>query len=156
AAFAPEFRRLDGRHQHLDSAGAVLLLAHDAADLLEDAQAERQEGIDAGRLLADHAGAQHQAMRDDLRLFGRFAQDRQEEWGQTHGRWSIRLAVDETRPRETGSPRKTQGHRGRKSRSTPPADQRLDVELASASLSRFARLARISAPRFAADRPRNR
>jgi hypothetical protein len=41
-------------------AGAVLLLAHDLLDLLQHPQAQRQPGIDAGRLLPDHAGAQHQ------------------------------------------------------------------------------------------------
>ena len=84
-ALAPKLRRLDRRHQHLDRTRAVLLLAHDLLDLLEHAQAERQECIDAGRLLAQHAGAQHQAMGDDLRLFRRLAQDRQEVAGQAHG-----------------------------------------------------------------------
>ena len=85
AGFAPEIGRLDRRHQQFDRAGAVLLLAHDRADLLEHAQAERQPGVDARRLLADHAGAQHQPMRDDLRLFRRFLQDGQEIAGKAHG-----------------------------------------------------------------------
>ena len=34
AAFAPEIGRLDGRHQDLERAGAVLLLAHDLLDLV--------------------------------------------------------------------------------------------------------------------------
>ena len=55
------------------------------ADLLQHAQAERQERIDAGRLLPHHAGAQHQPVRDDLGLFRRLAQDRQEIAGQAHG-----------------------------------------------------------------------
>ena len=37
AAFAPQLGGLDGRHQKLDGAGAVLLLAHDIADLFEHA-----------------------------------------------------------------------------------------------------------------------
>ena len=84
AGFAPELGRLDRRHQHLDRARPVLLLAHDGADLLQDAQAQRQPGVDAGRLLPDHAGAQHQPMRDDLRLFRRFLEDRQEIAGEAH------------------------------------------------------------------------
>ncbi len=83
-ALAPQVGRLDGRHQQFDGAGAVLLLAHDLADLLQHPEAERQEGIDAGRLLPHHAGAQHQPVRDDFRLFRRFAQDRQEITGQAH------------------------------------------------------------------------
>ena len=85
AAFAPEIRRLDGRHQKLDGAGAVLLLAHDLADLLEHPQTQRQEGINPGRLLADHAGAQHQPMGGDLRLLRGLTQIGQEEPGKAHG-----------------------------------------------------------------------
>ena len=39
AALAPQIGGLDGRHQELDRAGAVLLLAHDGADLLQHAEA---------------------------------------------------------------------------------------------------------------------
>jgi hypothetical protein len=84
SAFAPEIGRLDGRHQELDGAGAVLLLAHDPANLVEHAQPKRQEGVNPGRLLAHHAGAQHQAMRDDLRFLRCFAQNGQEVSGKAH------------------------------------------------------------------------
>ena len=84
SGFAPEIGRLDGRHQDFDRACAVLLLADDGADLVQDPDAKRQPGVAAGRLLADHAGAQHQPMRDDLGLFGRLLEDRQEIAGQTH------------------------------------------------------------------------
>ena len=84
AGFAPEIRRLDGRHQDLDRARAVLLLADDGANLVQDPDAERQPGVAARRLLPDHAGAQHEPMRDDLRLLGRLLQDRQEIAGKTH------------------------------------------------------------------------
>ena len=53
-------------------------------DLVEHAQAERQPGVDAGRLLPDQAGAQHQPVRDDLGLLRRLAQDRQEVAAETH------------------------------------------------------------------------
>ena len=66
--FAPEIGRLDRRHEHLNRAGPVLLLAHDGADLVQDPDAERQ----------------HEAMRDDLRLFWRLLEDRQEIAGKTH------------------------------------------------------------------------
>ena len=107
-ALAPQVGRLDGRHQQLDGAGAVLLLAHDLADLLQHAKAERQEGIDAGCLLPDHAGAQHQPVGDDLRLLRRFAQDGQKEAGKAHAvsRESATAAWD---PSETGSDLKRQG-----------------------------------------------
>jgi hypothetical protein len=35
-------------------------------------------------LLGDHAGAQHEAVRDDFRLFGRLFEDGQEIAGQAH------------------------------------------------------------------------
>ena len=85
AALAPQLGRLDGRHQHLDRAGAVLLLAHDAADLLQHAKAEREKRVDARGLLANHSGAQHQPVRNDLCLLGSFTQDRQKITGQSHG-----------------------------------------------------------------------
>ena len=68
-----------------DRSGAILLLAHDRAHLAQHAQPQRQKGVDAGGFLPDHAGTQHQPMRDDLGLFGSLAQDRQEETGQAHG-----------------------------------------------------------------------
>ncbi len=84
-ALAPDVGRLHRGHQHFHGAGAVLLLAHDLLDLLEHAEAQGKPGIDAGARLADHAAAQHQLMRDDLRLFRRLAQDGQEETGEAHG-----------------------------------------------------------------------
>ena len=85
SGFAPEISRLDGRHQDLDRPGAVLLLADDGADLVQHADAERQPGVRARRLLPDHASAQHQPMRDDLRLFRRLLENWQEITGKTHG-----------------------------------------------------------------------
>ncbi len=85
SALAPEVGRLDRRHQHFDGAGAVLLLAHDLADLLQHTNAERQKGIDARGLLPHHPGAQHQPVRDNLGFFRRLAQNREEITGQAHG-----------------------------------------------------------------------
>ena len=76
AALAPEVGRLDGRHQHLQRARPVLFLAHDRFDPLQDADAERQPGIDAGCLLPEHSRPQHQPVRDDLRLLRCLLQDR--------------------------------------------------------------------------------
>src|SRR6202011_2128120 len=75
AAFAPQIRRLDGRHQQLDGAGAVLFFANNAADFVQYTQSEWQKGINARRLLPDHAGPQHEPMRYDLGLFRGFTQD---------------------------------------------------------------------------------
>ena len=85
AYLAPQVGGLDRRHQQLDRAGAVLLLADDPVNLVEHTFSERQPGVDAGRLLSDHAGAQHQPVRDDLGFLGSFSQDRQEITGQPHG-----------------------------------------------------------------------
>ena len=65
-ALAPQVGRLERRHQQFDGAGTVLFLAHDAFDLAQHAQAERQPGVDAGGGLADQAGAEHQLVADDL------------------------------------------------------------------------------------------
>ena len=81
AALAPKIGKLQRRHQQLDRAGAVLLLAHDLLDLLEHAKAERQPGVDARGLLADQTRPQHEPVGDDLRLFRGLAQDRQEVAG---------------------------------------------------------------------------
>ena len=100
AGFAPQLGRLQRRHQQLDRAGAILLLAHDGADLVQHAQAQRQPGVDAGALLADHAGAQHQPVRGDLGLLRRFLQHRQEIAGEAHvflGFREISRASSETR-----------------------------------------------------------
>ena len=59
---APQIGRLDGRHQHFLRPRGVLLLAHDALDVLQDAKAQRQPGIDAGAGLPDQPRTQHQAM----------------------------------------------------------------------------------------------
>ena len=105
AALAPQLGGLDGRHQHLDRAGAVLLLAHDAADLLQHAKAEREKRVDARGLLANHSGAQHQPVRNDLCLLRSFTQDRQKVTGQTHG---LRAILQKRGRSESGSLRQLQ------------------------------------------------
>jgi len=109
AAFAPQVGGLERRHQEFDGAGAVLLLADDGADLIEDAQPERQEGIDACGLLADHAGAQHQPMGNDVGFLRRLAQNRQEKTGQTHCETFRFDGFVNSEASETGSGGKTQG-----------------------------------------------
>ena len=81
-ALPPEVGGLDRRHQDLLRAGGVLLLADDLLHPLQHPPAERQPGIDAGRGLADHAGAQHQPVRGDLRVRRRFLEGGQEGSGQ--------------------------------------------------------------------------
>src|SRR4030095_4345098 len=90
----------------LDCTRAILLLAHDLLDLLEHPKAERQPGVDPGGLLADEAGAQHEAVGHDLRFFRRFTQNGQEVTGQAHG---VRIASFADRSSETGSAAKRQG-----------------------------------------------
>ena len=66
--FLPELGRLDRRHQQLQRSGAVHLLADDGFDLAQRAQPERQPAVDPGRDAANHAGAQHQLVADDISL----------------------------------------------------------------------------------------
>ena len=84
AAFAPDLRRLDGRHEEFKRARAVLLLAHDSLDLAQDPVAKGQPGIDAGARLPDEAGAQHQLVGDDLGFLRVIAQQGQEVAAEAH------------------------------------------------------------------------
>ena len=83
-ALAPQIGGLDGGHQDFIGTRAVLLFTDDAADLVENLQADRQPCIDASRLLADHARTQHQPVGDDFRLLGVFLQNGQKIPRQTH------------------------------------------------------------------------
>ena len=66
AAFAPKLRGLDRRHEHFQGAGRIHLLADDVLHLAQYAHAQGRPRVEAGGEPADHAGAQHQLMRDDL------------------------------------------------------------------------------------------
>jgi len=57
----------------------------DLLDLGKHPLTERQPGIDPGARLANHPGAQHQPVRDDLRLARVLADQRQKILGKTHG-----------------------------------------------------------------------
>src|SRR5690606_6499646 len=95
-ALAPQIGRLDRRHQDLERAGAVLLLADDLVHLVEHALAQWKPRKASGRLLPDHAGAQHQPVRGDFGLARILLQDGQEITGQTH---------EESVRKETARPR---------------------------------------------------
>src|SRR5262245_66382288 len=62
-ALAPKVRKLQRRHQQLDCARAILLLAYNLLDLLEHPKAERQPGVDPGGILAVDAGAKLVSVR---------------------------------------------------------------------------------------------
>ncbi len=83
-ALAPQLGGLDGRHQAFLRPRRVLLGAHDALDVAQDAVAQGQPGVDAGRGLPHQPGAQHQPMRGDLRLGGNFLQGGNQAVRQTH------------------------------------------------------------------------
>ena len=55
----------DGHHKLL-GAGSVHLVAHDVLNLADRAPSKRQIGIQAGGLLADHAGTEQQAVAGEL------------------------------------------------------------------------------------------
>ena len=84
SALAPKIGRLQGRHQHRNMACPHLLFMHDRLDPLENLITQRKPAIDPRAGLFDHACAQHQAVACNLRLGGRFFQDRQEIAGQAH------------------------------------------------------------------------
>ncbi len=84
--FLPQLGRLHHRHQQLDAAGAVHLLAHDALDPADDAQAHRHVRVDAGGESLDEAGAHHELVAHDLGIGGGFLQRRDEELTGFHRR----------------------------------------------------------------------
>ena len=85
AILLPAMRRLVGlarqqrREVHLLRPDAVDLLAHHAFDLVQDAQAQRQPGPDAGGGLADIAGPLQQTRGIDVGVGGVLAQRAQEQ-----------------------------------------------------------------------------
>ena len=81
---APQVRKLQGRHQDLDGTGPVHLLTDNLLDLAQDPMAQRQPRIDPRSLLPDHASAQHQSVRDDLRLRRGFFENRKKIARQAH------------------------------------------------------------------------
>src|SRR5262245_65591455 len=85
AALLPQLGRLDGRHQKLESPGAVLLFAHDLLDLLEDGKTQGKPRVDAGAGLADETGSKHEPVRDELGLFRIVAEKRKEVPAEAHG-----------------------------------------------------------------------
>ena len=85
AALLPDLGRLDGRHQQLERAGAVLLLAHDLLDLAQDAEAQAEATNRCRRWTGGSAGPEHQPMRDDLGFLGIVAEERQEIAAEAHG-----------------------------------------------------------------------
>ena len=84
ARFLPKFGRLDGWHRQLAGAAFVELAADDRLQLGHAAQAEGQGGVDAGREFFDHAGADHQTVTDDFRVFGHFAGGEEVELSPAH------------------------------------------------------------------------
>jgi len=64
----PQLGRAERGHEQLERPNAVHLLAHDLFDFSGDDKPERQQRINAGADLLEHAGAQHQLVADDFRL----------------------------------------------------------------------------------------
>jgi hypothetical protein len=79
---------LQDRHLDRVVTGARLFLVDDIFQLSQHLEAQGQPRIYARCRLLDHACAQHQPVRGDLRLGGGFLEDGQEIAAQTHGRAS--------------------------------------------------------------------
>ena len=85
AALLPERGVHHDGGQELLGPERVHLVAHDGLDLVQGADGQRQVRVEAGRLLADHAGTQQQTMARELRL-GRVLLERgRVEPGHVHG-----------------------------------------------------------------------
>ena len=68
AALAPEVGVDHDGHHELLGARVVHLVSNDVLDLHNGAPGQRQVGVEAGRLLANHAGAKQQAVARELGL----------------------------------------------------------------------------------------
>ena len=84
AGFLPQLSRLHRGHQKFQRAGAVHFIAYDGLDLAQHAQAKRQPAVDPCGLLADHTGAQHQLVADDLGVGRGFFQGAKRKLGKAH------------------------------------------------------------------------
>ncbi len=85
ASLLPQFGGLHRRHQQFVGAGAVHLLADDALDLAQHAQAQRHPGVEARAEAADQTGAEHQLVRDQFGFVGRFLERGDKELRAAHG-----------------------------------------------------------------------
>ena len=68
ARLVPELGRREDGHHHLLGADCLHLVADDGLDLADRAPGERQVAVEPGGGLADHAGAQQQAVARELGL----------------------------------------------------------------------------------------
>ncbi len=84
ARFLPQLGRLHCRHQQFDRTCPVHFFAHDGFHLADRTQADRQVVIDAAGDAADHAGAHHELVADDLGVGRRFFQRADKETGSFH------------------------------------------------------------------------
>jgi len=78
ARLHPQLLRLEDGQVDLHRARLVHLLAHDVDHLLERAEAERRERVDARGELVDQPRAVEELMRDDLGVAGHFSQGDEE------------------------------------------------------------------------------
>ena len=88
AAFLPQFGRLRGRHQHLQSASAIHFFPDDVFDLPQYLQAHRQPGVLAGGEAADEPRAEHELVGNDLRFGRHFLEVGNGVGGKAHGQES--------------------------------------------------------------------
>src|SRR5690606_1491680 len=96
--------RQERREVHLLATDRRHLLAHDGLDLCQDAQPEREPGVDARCCAADITGPHEELVGGDLRVDGVFAQRAQEQGGhaehagQPSGRGSVGVRARPPQP----------------------------------------------------------
>ena len=84
AGFLPDFGGVQGGEEELLGADAVHLLAHDGHDLQQRALRQEEIAVNAGRQLADIAGAQQELMAGDLGFGGILPQGGNEQFRPVH------------------------------------------------------------------------
>jgi len=81
----PELGGLEDRQDDLERAGLVHLLADDLRDLVEDAHAERQVGVESAGDLLHESGADHELVGVDFGVARVFPERLDEGFSPFHG-----------------------------------------------------------------------
>ena len=83
--FLPQFRWLNDRHCHFNSASAVHLFPHNRFNLANHTQPHGHIAVNASAQFFDQTCARHELMAGDFSVAGRFFQGGDEELGGFHG-----------------------------------------------------------------------
>ena len=85
ARLLPQFSGLNGRHQHFMRASSVHFFADNFFNFTQNAQTQRQPGVETGREFTNHTGAHQELVANHHGVGGSFLEGRDEVLAGTHG-----------------------------------------------------------------------